>query len=632
MGVQLDWQIGEDDEGTPEFKRRRWPLSSLTMAIIVGLVGVALWGGWQASREQLARADEELLAEVQAVLDWERSAFLSGDGELFLSVQLSDPAWVSQRLQPENQAVLSAGLTATRVESRDEEVWANVTWVDETGTWQRVAFFEYVDGTLLRAPAGKTYWGERLQRTYGWGTLHYFEADEMFVDAVDEFVSRINLPGRVHLTLANDYGNTVTPEHLRLPSPRLTALDENGQPAPRFWQALEHKLLTYQTPVTIRFAVPRINLGDASGPTTQNYQNYAEEFMAQHPNITVEIVNLEDLPEDLTTLATDYDGAAFTPTEAMVAGGFVADLSDYINTDPNFDGADFYDQIWQSTIWQERVWFMPRAATMRVFYYDIEAYRQAELLPPSPRWTWDEMANDVSALVASQPETGDLYWGFLDTGQDSLLSYAYNWNNTCQQAGTLTCHPQLYRDNVGAGLAWYAGMAGEPGRMPDLTELSHYDRHNSLWQFQSSRRRAAIWVDLPKNYEHQLLLSYVGVVPFPGSNRFDGITPLTVHGSFMSQTTEHPQAVWEWLNFLSYQPPIHRLVPARPSVATSMRYWSTLPRPLGDAMRTAFPFSRAVTLSERNYVSWERIADVVSGAQTPLEAARYRPFADWFTP
>lgn len=632
MGVQLDWQIGEEDDGLPEFKRRRWPLSSLTMAIIMGLVGVALWGGWQASREQLARADAELLERVQTTLDWEHSAFVTQDGELFLSVQMTEPAWISARLRPENQATLAAGLTATRVDTQGEEVWANVSWSDEDGVWQRIAFFHDIGGKLYRAPAGTAYWGDRLQRNYGWGTLHYYEVDEPFIEAVDEFVSRVNLPGRVDLTLANDYGDTALADHLRLPSPRLLALDENGQPAPQFWQTLEQKLLAYQTPVTIRFAVPPIDLGDVSGVATLPFQTYAAAFMAQNPHITVEIIELEDLPQDLNTLATQYDGASFAPTEAMIAGGQVADLTDFVATDPTFDEGDFYEQIWQGTLWRNRVWFMPQAATMRVFYYDLEAYRQAELPPPSPRWTWSEMADDVSTLVANQPEMGDLYWGFLDTGLDALLSYAYNWNNPCQQGGSTTCQSQLYRENVGASLEWYGGMAGQPGRMPDLTQFSTQDRELALWRNQSSRRRAAIWIDLPKNYEHQLLLSHIGVVPFPGSDRFDGITPLTVQGSFISQHSQHPQAMWEWLKFLSYQPPIHRLVPARPSVATDMRYWSTLPRPLGDAMRTAFPFARPVTLSERTFLSWERVADVVSGEQTALEAARYRPFTPWFTP
>ncbi|MCP4289627.1 MAG: hypothetical protein GY792_35265, partial [Gammaproteobacteria bacterium] len=163
-----------------------------------------------------------------------------------------------------------------------------------------------------------------------------------------------------------------------------------------------------------------------------------------------------------------------------------------------------------------------------------------------------------------------------------------------------------------------------------FTELIPFEANILLMNFQGARRQAVIWVDGAVNYEHQLLLANTGVVPFPGSDKYGGISPLWVYGSFISQQSEHPLAMWEWLKFLSYQRPVPRLIPARPSVAVDAGYWATLPPELDEAMRLAFPLARAITPEEQSYISWTQVKSVVTGEMTPIQAARQRPAVRWF--
>ena len=100
-----------------------------------------------------------------------------------------------------------------------------------------------------------------------------------------------------------------------------------------------------------------------------------------------------------------------------------------------------------------------------------------------------------------------------------------------------------------------------------------------------------------------------------GSNDISAQTGLTAQhrsaqGSFISAYSKQPRAVWTWLNFLSHTTPMqrYRLVPARRSVAHDYAYWETLPRELGEALRTAFPLARAVRIEERELLTWERLA------------------------
>jgi hypothetical protein len=82
--------------------------------------------------------------------------------------------------------------------------------------------------------------------------------------------------------------------------------------------------------------------------------------------------------------------------------------------------------------------------------------------------------------------------------------------------------------------------------------------------------------------------------------------------------------VWRWLIYLSHQAPKlnRRLVPARPSVALETAFWQTLPQPLNDVMRNAFPTARAITVEDRRYFS----ADAI-------ETNRAEPIPlQWFAP
>jgi ABC-type glycerol-3-phosphate transport system substrate-binding protein len=319
-----------------------------------------------------------------------------------------------------------------------------------------------------------------------------------------------------------------------------------------------------------------------------------------------------------------------TPDERLIAAGRVLDLTDYLADDPEFNEGDFYEQIWQGAWWRDRMWFLPQAAEMRLLFYDRQAYQRAGMSEPSLRWTWEEMASDLDEL-AGEVDAGDFEAVFLDPGHDALFSYAFNYDNDCQGAATVYCTEALSEEAIAAALAWHQSLVLAEGLTVDLAKLP-LDAHEHAVINLTSPRNVIIWAELPVLFEHHLLYQPTGVVPFPGSERFDGISPLWVQGSFISQSSEHPRATWEWLKYLSYQSLARqkRLVPARPSVALATNYWGNLPRPVSEAMRTAFPFARPVLIEEYGYFSWQQLASITSGEQTPTEAILSMDRTRWF--
>lgn len=635
MSVKLDWEIDEDEERPRQVKERKLPFSSLFSILMVIILAVIGFGIWQLREKEAAEAEEDLRKQVQAALEREYQAVKDNDGELFLTYYDADPDWISTLLQPRYLSVLWAEPRVTRVEQSGNDIYTNMEWSEGGETWQRITFYQWQNGRLVHVSEAPVYWGQVIHTHQDWGDLFVHEQDQEWAEAIAEFtaetVRRIcrdraaRCDGREeHLSLAitSDYFPTAASNQVRLPSPRLIALDESGQPGDPFWEALRLALVDYLGAVTIEFAVP-----EEYAPI---YRTMAEAFAETNPGIAVEIVPIADEEADplAWAIANGVDGAAVTPDERALAGGWVYDLTDFVETDITFDQADFYEQIWRGAWWRERMWFMPERASMQLIFYDRASYQSSDMQEPSMRWTWEEMAQDISRLTGPPPHPVGINWSFLDISRDSLYSYAYNWENNCTQDSAIQCSRPLDNTQITAALEWYLNLINQGEAMPDLTNLQPSERQRMMVNW-----RAVLWVDTPVNFEFRLLVDPLGVVPFPGSDRFDGITPLAVSGSLISAYSDSPRAAWEWLKFLSYQSlnRQQRLVPARPSVATESAYWVILPRSLSNAMRTAFPFARPITIDEQDVFNWELLSAVASGELTPEEAAHIRPRTPWFT-
>lgn len=646
MSKSFDWHIGEEEGDapppTPPTPSGGHPSTGLRALLGAILLAALVLSGFYGGQRWLDEREGDVRDQIQAIVDRQQEAYAQGDGELFFTYQSTDIFWRSAFLQPRNLAFYGEPLTVSRAQLHDEVAWANVQAEVNGRLLQRILFFSLQpDGSWLQVPQDPLYWGPVVTRSTPWGTFRLMEIDALWADEIEQFVEHtittqcrldcVDPDERWVLTIAPHYEDTAVPRHIHVPSPRLIGLDTDGEPDALFWETLETAVLTAITPATIRFGIP------PSEFPLLDYEQAAAEFMALHPHITVELVPLETAVPNAATIAT-LDGAAIFPTEQMLASGLIRPLTTYTYTDPDFDQADFYEQMWQAGCWQGQLWMLPQAGHMRILFYDRGSYEQLGMPEPSLRWTWDEMSRDMDQFAQGDigPE-----WGLMDTGNDALFSYAYNLNNRDGTTSPAQCIHELTDTEVAATLAWYGEMVGQPGHIPNMTGIklplpdSIYDdqaRRTILSNWQSAQRRAVIWVEDPIHYELRVQLSPMGVLPFPGSDRFDGITPLWVQGNVIFMNSQRPFMTWQWLSFLSDQAPSARFryVPARPSVATASRYWVTLPKQLGDPMRTAFPFARPVLVSEQDQFTWDQITAVLSGEKTAVEAARMTPPIIWF--
>ena len=443
------------------------------------------------------------------------------------------------------------------------------------------------------------YWGGLRETEHDWGTLLLNRADADFQPVIAAYIERTAAAScggvcpRLTITVSDGFAPAMTPHAVQVPSPQLVGLDGAGLLVAAFWDLLENALLAAYGRPAVRFAVPDATIAAAYRPLTALYR-------AANPGRSVEIVVDPRLLTAPAAALAEVDGALLSPTAELIAGGHVADVTPFVAGSDAFDEGDFYAQIWDGGWWRERLWLLPLAAQMKVIFYDRAVYAAAERPVPSLRWTWAEMEADIAAFAAEPPAGTHIKYGLLDGGSDLLYARAFTLGPACRS----TCAP-LAQAEIQEAAAWYAARR-EAGVLLDLGGADDAGRESRYLTALSSRRSVAIWVEDPQLYEYHLLLSAIGVLPFPAAADFESITPLQIRGGVISQAAADPQAVWAWLDFLSYQVPQPnlRLIPGRPSVAEETGYWQILPRPLDAAMRSAFPRGRAVTIAEQGAFSF----------------------------
>ena len=618
-GIDFNWQSEGESEtnGLPPARTGSGPSWLVAATLLVAL----LLGGWFGWRRWQENRLADLQADLQLVLDLEREAVAAGDGELFRDLQTNDPAWIAAQLLPRNQAFNRAVREVTRAGQSAGDAWANVVWREDGKAWQRIAFFHWDGSQWQRSGGSADYWGDTKRYAYEWGVLVIPESDLVWRTLVSRFIEQrlpANAPQLTVSLLPQDgpaLGRETPPaSDVQLPSPRFWGLDEKGQPGEPFWSALA--ALLQPRPTVLRFVAPDASLFRYLGLA----QSFARDYLP--PNYDLEIIPAGSLPADPRLWLPQVDGARLTPGEALIAAGYVRDLTDLMQHDVQFDQGDFYQQIWQAAWWQERMWMAPGHAVMNLIFYDREAFRQASLPQPQAGWTWPELTAAASQLSHVQAD-GSRYWGILDISADLVWSYGFSWGSGCV-AGP--CLPALPPARLEAALAWYGQHVGTA--LPDVSRLDETARELAQLRW-LTLGQAAMWVSSPVAYETELSRLSLGVAPFPLSEaqveaggEDAGITPLHVSGSIISQSSAYPRLMWAWLRYLSYASPDQlRAIPARPSVAEQTLFWRRLPDQLGQALSTAFPLARPILIGEENRITWEQL-------QNPTVPMTTRPL--WF--
>jgi multiple sugar transport system substrate-binding protein len=318
-------------------------------------------------------------------------------------------------------------------------------------------------------------------------------------------------------------------------------------------------------PVTIAFAHPDVD--------TDYYEPLVRAFNESTPHITVEPQpRPADQVGNLDVDDTDVFAVGVFTLIGLQQQGEVLSLDPFIEQDASLDLADFYPGMVGIVSSEGKTWAVPAGVDIRVMYYSQDLFDQHGVPYPETEWTWDDFLS--RALDVADPDAG--IYGYTTTPgyADAALFVLQHGGQVVDDMQNPT-RTTFDDPSTIAALEWFARLFHEYDVAPTLREArkafggggqyAFYDglRHGQvgMWMGMLSERGGRTWpVEWFVNW---------GMAPLPHDEQ--SAADAWVEGYAISSQTEHPDACWQWILFLSEQMP-DRLMPPRRSLAESTAY------------------------------------------------------------
>ncbi|MCL4863018.1 MAG: sugar ABC transporter substrate-binding protein [Caldilineaceae bacterium] len=136
------------------------------------------------------------------------------------------------------------------------------------------------------------------------------------------------------------------------------------------------------------------------------HQAVADAFMAEHPEIRVEIISYpwNDYFTAMQTAWASGDPAAIPdvlflwPTPRYAADGVLENLDPYIEQ-AGYDLSDYWPALLESAMFEGSVYGFPRDISVEVLYYNKDIFDEVGISYPDESWTWDDLLTAAEALT-----------------------------------------------------------------------------------------------------------------------------------------------------------------------------------------------------------------------------------------
>lgn len=297
-----------------------------------------------------------------------------------------------------------------------------------------------------------------------------------------------------------------------------------------------------EEPVVITFA---------SWVYAEGWQSLADQFNEIHPNITIEFV---DVPfEQMHDMLLTQVAANNTPDTAYVDGSIVSEFSSrgalvnldqYVSQSEVIDTSDYVPAFLQAAQWEGSLYGLPIDGESTGLFYRTDCFEEAGLDPNQPPTTWEEFRQ--YAEVLTDPENNR--YGFISFAPEAAY-YFYPW---LWQAGGETLAEN------GTDVIWDS-EAGQRAAdfYVDLVQFSPPDFLNSnSWDGRVAFANGDVCMYVAGAWFAGVLLT-----EFPDIEGLWAAAPLpvdercatTIAGDHLVifEGTEHPEAAYKWIEFVS---------------------------------------------------------------------------------
>ena len=351
------------------------------------------------------------------------------------------------------------------------------------------------------------------------------------------------------------------------------------------------------TPAGVQVA---ITFAPASGEDLSPYRALAVAFHEERPEVRVDVVPASFSLEELAA-ASDCFGGTFPVRDPQVRQ-YVRSLGPLSEADASFDLADFYPSLVEPLQYDGELWGLPYQADALMVYYNRERFARAGTTWPAPGWSFDDFLNATVAL------SGDGQYGFTTReGADGDLLFVLERMGARLVDTSREPPTPAFDDSMAvAALERYAGISRQHPLSPATPSVQSGWPDGVMWGIHPAgveTGQVGLWIDYVGNHALAPPLSFeTGVAPLPAGSQAS--TEFEVRAYYISAHAAAPQVCWEWLTFLTGQPEVVQLLPARRSVAASERWQSQVGEAALPAYQATLQYDGTAIFRLRWEVPW----------------------------
>jgi multiple sugar transport system substrate-binding protein len=357
------------------------------------------------------------------------------------------------------------------------------------------------------------------------------------------------------------------------------------------------------------------------------YRGLIQAFSKQHPTIAVEF-----LPRTVDQLETLGPGAADVRPVWPMMFGSVRERGDLLALDPviqidesQLDLSDLYPGIQQVFAADGQVWAVPVGTNLRMMYYNLDLFDRYGVPYPEIGWTWDDFLDAAHAIRDPDAAVyGYACSAYLHEPMQWVFSHGGQIFDDMQDPTRSTFDNPLTVEAI----EWWGGLAREHDVCLTSVEAGGHgslfrvirEGRVGMWAVSYSVRGGRAW---PDGSNAPLRFAW-GIVPLPRDRR--STSGALVLGAAISSQTEHPEAAWKWVSFLSNQAREYA-APVRRSVAESAEFEELVGSEVAAAARATleddlviWPASAFTRFGDDLDTLRAAIYDVLAGRRTAQEA------------
>ena len=210
------------------------------------------------------------------------------------------------------------------------------------------------------------------------------------------------------------------------------------------------------------------------------HQVVADAFMAEHPEIKVEIMGepWSDYFTKMQTLWASGDASQIPdvlflwPTPRYAASGVLENLDPYIEA-AGYDLDDYWPALLESASYEGSVYGFPRDISVEALYYNKDIFDEVGIAYPDETWTWDDLLAAAEALTVRDANgqvtryglamEGGKYQLWIGQNRGSILDDMRNPSVCAMDQPEAVAGLQFFADMMNNGIAMRSASLNQAG-------------------------------------------------------------------------------------------------------------------------------------------------------------------------